>query len=77
MADEVILKVLELSSSTQYGKAKIVAEPVGDLLYSIPVQPEHFEVQPDGTKVFNQKGINHLIKAVQIVLVVETEGKDF
>lgn len=74
---EVILKIHELTTATQYGKAKITAEPVGDLLYAVQINEKFCQVREDGTRVFTTDGIRHIIKNLQVVLVVDADREDF
>lgn len=73
---EVILKIHELTTATQYGKAKVVAEPVGDLLYVVNV-PTGVEEKEDGTRLFTADGIRHIVRGLQVVLVVDSDREDF
>jgi hypothetical protein len=76
--DEVILKVHEIGAAAQYGKTKITAEPVGDVLYVVKVNlEEHFQVQEDGTKIFTVEGIRHLIRNLEIVLTTDVSKQAF
>lgn len=76
MPTDVILKVNELSTAAQYGKAKVTVEPVGDLLYAVHI-PDGYEEMEDGTRVFNIEGIRHIIRALQVVLVIDNDKGDF
>jgi len=48
---EVILKIHELVTATQYGKAKVTAEPLGDLLYAVEIKEEHYKLTDTGAKI--------------------------
>ncbi len=72
--DEVILGVSNFGASLQYGKLKVETEPVGDMFYAVKVNPEHYQIREDGTKVFTQDGIRHVLKGLLVSLMID---KDF
>lgn len=83
MAEEgrdLILKVNEIKVATQYGKAALMTEPVGDMLYRIQVPMEGVEeitLEGQLVQVFNIAGIRHVIKGLTVALMIETNKEDF
>ena len=76
MSQNVILKVVSISVSTEYAKKKMDLAPVGDILYSVEV-PEDGYVEEDGKKIFNIKGIRHIIQKSTVALIVDADEEDF
>ena len=74
--EEIILRVHEFQASLQYGKLKVVTEPVTDIFYSIQVNPEHCRTLEDGTKVFTRDGIRHILKGLLLTLMID-DREDF
>ena len=74
---EVILKVNEIKVATQYGKAALTTEPVGDLMYLIKVPSIGWEEKEDGSRVFTVEGIRHIVKGLQVALVIDASKEDF
>lgn len=77
MENELILRVTDLGASLQYGKLKITTEPLGDVFYSIQIKPEHCQIREDGTKVFTQDGIRHVLKGLLASLMIDLDKGDF
>ena len=75
MSEEIVVKVNEIKVSTQYGKASLTVEPAGDLLYLISI-PDGY-IEKDGVKVFTVDGIRHLVKGLQVALVIDANKEDF
>jgi len=75
MSEEIVVKVNEVKVATQYGKASLTVEPVGDLLYLISI-PDGY-IEKDGIKVFTVNGIRHLVKGLQVALVIDAGKEDF
>lgn len=76
MSHKAILQVTDIAVSTDYGKKKMGLTPVGEILYTVEVPEEGYE-EVDGKKVFNIKGIRHLIKSSTIALVFDADEEDF
>lgn len=77
MVEEVILRVTNMSASLQYGKFKIDVEPVGDMFYSIEIEPEFVQTREDGTKVFTRDGIRHVMKGLLATLMLDMDREQF
>lgn len=74
---EVILRVTDLGASLQYGKLRVTAEPVGDMFYAIPINPEHVQTREDGTRIFTKDGIRFVLKGLLASLMLDVDKEDF
>lgn len=74
---EVILKVNEIKVATQYGKAALTTEPVGDLMYQIKVPAQGWIEKEDGSRIFTVEGIRHIVKGLQVALIIDADKADF
>ena len=74
---EVILRVSEFRANLVYSKAGLSAEPITDVLYLIEVPEEGCKVLEDGTKIFNAQGMRHVLKGLQVALVLDSDKGDF
>lgn len=65
-----------LQVSSRWKKAALTVEPVGEMLYLIKI-PEEGVIERDGKTIFNIEGVRHVVKQLQIALVLEIEEEDF
>lgn len=73
MTELVVMRVNEITVSIGWGRAKVSSSPVGDVLYAIKPHDNHIETQEDGTQTFTVDGIRHIIKGLQLTLVVDRD----
>jgi len=76
LSQNVILKVVSFSVSTEFAIMKMDLAPVGDVLYSVEV-PEGGYIEEEGKKIFNIKGIRHIVTQAEVALVVDADEEDF
>ncbi len=73
---EVIVKVSKMKVSAPYAERAAEIDPVTDILYAIEI-PEDGAIEKDGQRIFNIKGIRHIMTQLSAILVIDGDREDF